>query len=200
MKRCLILLSVIAPIVSAYCQEKLPHEVSLQYVSILTNYTKEMRSTPIPTRPDFTKPVAVRYEGCGGMVLPEIKLSAETFTKAGSEVTPVGQLWMANLSPVNGDKIVPLTSLYMVRITHNDKDVDAACCALGVRKANGGLELLIYGKSATPVLSMPLKAISATQLDPIDMSAERTGDNGTITLSFAGKYQASFNVRMPQQN
>jgi hypothetical protein len=200
MKRCLILLSAIASIASAFCQEKLPREVSLQYVSILTNYTKEIRSTPIPTHPDFTKPVAVRYEGCGGMVLPETKLSAETFTKVGSEVTSVGQLWMANLSPVNGDKIVPLTKLHMVRITHDDRDVDAACCALGVRKATGGLELLIYGKSTTPVLSVPLKAISGSQPDPIDMIAERSGDNGTITLSFAGKYQASFKVRMPEQN
>lgn len=195
-----MILGVFASIASALCQEKLPREVSLQYVSILTNYAKEIRSTPIPTRPDFTKPVAVRYEGCGGMVLPETKLNVETFTKVGSEVTPVGQLWMANLSPVNGDKIVPVSKLYMVRITHGDRDMDAACCALGVRKATGGLELLIYGKSATPILSVPLKTISATQIDPIDMSAERTAGNGTITLSFAGKYQASFNVRMPEQN
>lgn len=68
-------------------------------------------------------------------------------------------------------------------------------CALGVRR-NGpdALELLVFGKDKEPLLKVPLKKIEAQQEPPIDMSAERTGDEGRITLRILGKYEAGFLV------
>jgi hypothetical protein len=200
MKRNFILLALLSILPGAYGQEKLPNELALQYASILTNYTKELRATPIPTHPDFTKPVGVRSEGFGGMVLPETGLKAETLSKAGKEVAAVGQLWMVNIAPIDGDNVVPTSKLHMVHIVRGETEVDAACCALGVQKSGSGLELLIYGKSTTPLLRLPMKPASTSQGAPIDITAERTGDSGLVTLSIAGKFQASFKVTASEGN
>ena len=105
---------------------------------------------------------------------------------------------MLKLSPLNDGQVVPTSKLHMVHISQGDQEVDVSCCALGVRKTDtGGLELLIYGKAATPVLKVPLKSISATQEDPLDISAERQDDGGLITLKLVGKYQATFKVTDP---
>ncbi len=198
MKSLLALTALAATVVSLSAQEKLPREESLRYAAVLTNYTKQMQAAPIATHPDLAKPVAVREENYGGMALPELKLSADTFAKAGKEVTPVGQLWMLKLSPLKDGQVVPVSKLHMVHVSQGDQEVDVSLNALGVRKAEaGGLELLVYGKAATPVLTVPLKTISATQEDPIDISAERQDDGGLITLKFVGKYQATFKVTDP---
>jgi len=57
--------------------------------------------------------------------------------------------------------------------------------------------LLIYGKDKEPVLRVPLKALSAPQENPIEMSAEARDNSGLVTLKLVGKYQASFTVTEP---
>ena len=80
------------------------------------------------------------------------------------------------------------------------QEADAVCCALGVCKdANGGLELLIYGKDKEPVTRVAMKSISGQQDNPIEMSGERKDDRGVVTLKFLGKYEATFSVTEPEQ-
>ena len=200
MKSRLILFLLLGGLWSAFSQEKVPHDQALQYAAILTNYTKELRATPIPTHPDFTKPVAVRAEGHGGLVVPEQGLTTETISRAKKEVAPLGQLWLVKLTPMDAESAVPVGKLHMVHVLHGDNEVDAACCALGVQKTGSGPELLVYGKGKAPILRVPFKEIATAQEDPIDITGERNDDSGTITLSFAGKYQASFKVTDPDRD
>jgi hypothetical protein len=176
----------------------LSRQEALKYAFFASAYLKEKLKTPIPTDPDIKRPVAVKEGDHGAMVLPEAKLSADTFAKAGKEATSVGQLWLVKLAPMNEGAVVSQSKLRTVHARAGDEEADAACCALGVCKdANRGLELLIYGKDKEPLPRMPIKSISGQQDNPIEMSAEREGDNGPVTLKFLGKYAATFAVSEP---
>ena len=190
----------IAGFTTAQAQEQLPRQEALKYAFILSANLAEMLKTPIPTDPDVKRPVALHDGDYGGMVLPETKLSAEAFSKAGKDVAPVGQLWLLKLVPMNDGQPVPASKLRMVQARSEDAQATVPCCALGVRKnADGALELLVYGKDKEPVLRAPIHAISRDQENPIEMSAERKDDGGHITLRFLGKYETTFMVTDPEQ-
>jgi len=198
MKRIILLAAALAALTSAQAQEKISREEGLKYAFVAAANLQQMLNTPIPTDPDVKRPVGVKDGEYGGMVLPESKLSPETFAKAGKEVIPVGQMWMHKLAPMNAGQVVPAAKLRMVHLSAEGSEADVPCCALGVAKgANGELELLIYGKASEPVTRVPLKAISKPQDSPIEISAERKDDGGLITLRFVGKYEASFMVTDP---
>jgi hypothetical protein len=72
------------------------------------------------------------------------------------------------------------------------------CSALAARKnAEGGLELVVYGKSAEPLLSVPLKSVSNGGAETVDMSGERNDNGATLKLVFLGKYEATLSVTDP---
>jgi hypothetical protein len=198
MKRTLIVAVLLTGLLAVQAQEQLSREEALKYAFFASSDLKAMLKTPIPTDPDIKRPVGVKDGDHGGMVLPESKLSADTFAKAGKEATSVGQLWLLKLAPVNEGVVVSQSRLRMVHVSAGDQEADAACCALGVRKdANRGLELLIYGKDKEPLTRVPMKSISGQQDNPIEMSCEREGDNGLVTLKFLGKYAVTFAVTEP---
>src|SRR5215472_6116105 len=201
MKAILIATASLTFCLAATAQEPVPRQECLKYAFVASANLKEMLKTPIPTDPDVKRPVAARDGEYGAMVLPESKLTADVLAKAGKEVVPVGQLWLVKLAPLSDGRVVPASKLRVVHLNYRDKEADAPCCALGVRKTgSGGLELLVYGKESEPVLHVPLKGISSTQDNPIEMSAERKDDGGLITLNFLGRYTASFMVSDPDQN
>lgn len=190
----------IAGLTAAQAQEQLPRQEALKYAFILSANLPDMLKTPIPTDPDAKRPVALRDGDYGGMVLPESKLRAEVFSKAGKRVAPVGQLWLLKLVPLADGQPVPASKLRMVEVRSEDSEATVCCCALGVRKgADHALELLIYGKDKEPVLRVPIRTITREQDEPIAMSAEREDDGGHVTLRFLGKYKAKFIVTDPDQ-
>ena len=198
MKRTLIAGVLFAGLLAVQAQEKLSRAEALRYAFFASSDLKEMLNTPIPTDPDIKRPVAVKDGDYGAMVLPEAKLNADAFAQAGTEAKPVGQLWLRNLAPESEGQRVPQSKLHTVHVRATDQEADAVCCALGVCKdANGGLQLLIYGKDKEPVARLPLKSISGQQDNPIEMSAERKDDDGLITLKFLGKYEVTFTVSAP---
>jgi hypothetical protein len=202
MKAILIATALLTLCINATAQEPVPRQECLKYAFFAAANLKEMLKTPIPTDPDVKRPVAVRDGEFGGMVLPESKLSAEVLARAGSEVTPVGQLWLHKLTPMSGESAVPASKLRTVHVNSSDEEADVPCLALGVRKgSDGSLQLLIYGKEKEPIVKVPMKAIagSAAQENPIEISAERKDEGGLVTLRLVGKYQASFMVTEPEQ-
>ena len=91
MKRTLFVAVLLTGLLTVQAQERLSREEALEYAFFTSVNLKEMLQTPIPTDPDVKRPVAMRDdEQHGGMVLPESKLSADTFAKAGTEVIPGG--------------------------------------------------------------------------------------------------------------
>ena len=198
MKRIVMSTVLLAGLLAVQAQEKMSREETLQIAFYASLNLKEMLNTPIPTDPDVKRPVAVKDGDYGGMVLPETKLSADTFANAGKEAKSVGQLWLRGLAPVNAGAAVPASKLRTVHVQAMGQDADVVCCALGVCKnADGGLELLIYGKDKEPVTRAAIKSVSSQQDNPIEMSAERKDDSGVITLKFLGKYEATFSVTAP---
>ena len=201
MKQIILIAALIASLAAAQAQEQLSRQEALKYAFAVSADLAAMLKTPISTDPDVKRPVAMHDGDYGGMVLPECKLRAEVFSKAGKEVAPVGQLWLLKLVPMNDGQAVPPSKLRMVEVSSEEGRATVPCCALGVRKtADGGLELLVLGKDKEPVLRAPMKTISRQQEDPIEITAERKDDGGLITLRFLGKYEASFMVTDPDKN
>ena len=195
MKRTLITALLLTGSLAVQAQEKLSREETLQVAFFVTLDLKEMLNTPIPTDPDVKRPVAVKDGDFGGMILPEVKLNADTFAQAGKEAKSVGQLWLRGLVPMNKGEAVAQSKLRTVHVKAMGQEADAVCCALGVTKdADGGLELVIFGKDKEPVTRASLKSVSGQQENPIEISAERKDDSGVITVKFLGKYEATFSV------
>jgi hypothetical protein len=152
----------------------------------------KMLATPIPTDPDVKRPVAVHGDNRGLMVLPEAKLRVADLAKAGSEVVPVGQLWLLKVSPTVAGQAVKAEKLQTVNLGEENQGFAPSLCALGVRKAaDGRLELLIYGKEKEPLLHAPLAPISEKQADPITVSVTPSGDGLALELKILGSYTAS---------
>ena len=195
MKKILFLAALLAGWPSAHAQQNASREAALKAAFMLSADLKQMLSTPIPTDPDVKRPVAVREGDRGGLVMPECKLSADALAKAGKDVVPVGQLWLRGVLPERDGQPVKPDKLLTVTVGAGDKSATVLLCALGARKdADGKLELLVYGKDKEPILRAPLKAISAPQENPIEMSADAQGQGAFVTLKIAGKYEASFTV------
>jgi hypothetical protein len=185
---------------SAAAQEQLPRAEALKYAFAVAANLGEMLKTPVPTDPDIKRPVALREGDYGGMVLPEAKLAAAALQKPGAEGVPVGQLWLLKLVPMKNGQPVAAGRLRLVDVTSEEGSTQVPCCVLAVRSTGGdGRELVVLGKDKTPLLTAPLKAISKTQDNPIEMTAERKEDGGLITLRLLGKYEASFMVTDPDQ-
>jgi len=198
MKHTLISALFLTGLLAAPAQERLSREDALKYAFFASTDLKAMLNTPIPTDPDIKRPVGVHDGDYGALVLPEAKLNADTFAKAGKEPKPVGQLWLRNLAPENEGQRAPQSDLYTVHVRAMDQEADAVCCALAVsKKEDGGLELLIYGKGKEPVARAQMKSITSQQDNPVEISAERKDDDGLITLKFLGKYEVTFTVSAP---
>ena len=102
---------------AAVAQEPIPRQQALKAAFTLCGDLPQMLDTPIPTDPDVKRPVGVHQEERGLLIFPESKLSLDGLAKAGTEVVPVGQLWMrgvallADSQPVKADKLHVVKSL-----------------------------------------------------------------------------------------
>lgn len=195
MKQILIAVTLVTTFQLASAQEKLSLDEALPYARAVSADAKQLNGTPIATDVDPQQPVAVKDADYGGMVLPQKNLKADAIAKAGETAVPIGQLWLKKLTPVRDGEAIPRESLRLVTVQGDGQEVIAPQCALAVRrKAGGDLELLVYGKTKEPVLTVKLKPLDTTQSMPLDLVAERNGDFGDLTLTILGKYQAKFSV------
>ena len=187
----------LASVSLAQGQETLPRDEALKAAFRLCRDLPKMLETPIPTDPDVKRPVGVRGDNRGGLLLPESKLCLETVAKAGPEAAAIGQLWLLKVVPVVGGQSAQADQLQMVTVSGDQETAAVALCALGVRQgADGRPELLVYGKGKEPLLHVALTPISDKQENPIELTAEQQGDGALLTLKILGKYSASFAVSL----
>ncbi|MBP9902405.1 MAG: hypothetical protein V9H26_14995 [Verrucomicrobiota bacterium] len=195
MKRIIIAIAVLTTLQLASAQEKLSREEALPYAQAVSADAKQLNGTPIATDVDAQQPVVMKDADYGGMVLPQKNLKAETIAQAGETAVPIGQLWLQRLTPMNKGEAIAKDLLRLVTVRAEGEEVTAPQCALAVRRnAGGNLELLVYGKSKDPVLTVALKPLDAIQSMPLDLAAERDGDVGNLTVKILGKYQAKLSV------
>jgi hypothetical protein len=196
MKSIIVTIAVLSILQTLPAQERLSREEALKYAAAVSADMKQLKGTPIATDVDTLKPVALREDDYGGMVLPQKNLSADSLARVGSEeVVPVGQLWLLKLTPMCDGQAVSSGKLRFVTVSAGGTEATVPQCALGVRRnAKGGLELDVFGKDKQPILAAALKTIETKQEFPLDMVAERESESGRLTLKILGKYQASFQV------
>jgi hypothetical protein len=195
MKRIISAITLLTTLQLVSAQEKLSRDEALPYAKAVSADAKQLNGTPIATDVDAQQPVVMKDADYGGMVLPQKNLKAETIAQAGETAIPIGQLWLQKLTPMNDGEAIAKDSLRLVTVRAEGEEVTAPQCALAVRRnAGGNLELLVYGKSKEPVLTVALKPMDAVQSTPLDLSAEREGDAGKLTVKILGKYQATMSV------
>ncbi len=195
MKTTLTLLTLGLSLSLAEAQEKVSREDALAVAEAVGADATRLRGTPITTDVDLEKPVAVRDEQYGGMVLPQKGLTNETLSGTGKEAVAIGQLWLRKLTPMRGGDAVPSRKLRLALVDVEGGEETVAQCTLAVRRDSGGrLELLVLGSSTEPIVTASLTAIDTRQSLPIDLDGERSGDSGKLRLRILGKYQAEIPV------
>lgn len=195
MKHILIVLTLLTTLQLVSAQEKLSREEALAYGKAVSADTKQLNGTPIVTDVDAEQPVVVTEGDYGGMVLPQKNLKLEAITKAGETAVPIGQLWLRKLTPMCKGEPVAQDKLRLATVRAGGEEVTVPQCTLAVRRNSAGnLELVMFGKSKEPLLTSALKPLEAAQAMPLDLDAERNGDEGKLTLKILGKYQVTMSV------
>ena len=196
MNQTIVTIALLSTLQIVSAQERLSRDEALKYATAVSADAKQLKGTPIATDVDTQKPVALREDDYGGMVLPQKNLNTESLAKlAKGEVAPIGQLWLHKLTPMCDGEAVAPAKLRLVIVSADGSEATVPQCALGVRRnTKGALELVVFGKDKQPIVAVPLKTIDTKQDLPLDMTAERESDSGRLTLKILGKYQATFQV------
>lgn len=184
----------------ALAQERIPAEDAQKIARILIENAGKLADAQLKTDPDPDKAFGLRKGEHGAMVLPDKKLSADAFSKAGKDPTPAGQFWFRNVTLVVDGKPAASNQLRVVTVTADGKDHSLALFFLGVRKKGNDLELVLFAKEKEPILAVPLTKADVRQELPIEFEAAK-GDaekTGVLTLNLLGKYQAKITIA-PQE-
>jgi hypothetical protein len=148
---------------------------------------------PFAVEIDAEKPVGIKGDDAGLIILPDKRLSADALANAGKTITPVAQLWTYKVNFVTNGVSVENSRLRTLTIGDGDKTRYVQLFLVGVAKnEQGATELVIFGKGSEPVLRAPLtKASGGKQELPIEVSGRKAGEGAAaLTLSLSGQYTA----------
>jgi hypothetical protein len=192
-----LLLAVCALASSARAQEVIALDQAQKIAQKLATVYTASNDQPFTVTIDVDKPAGLKGGDAGLIVLPDRKLSAETFANAGKTVTPVGQLWTYHVNLANNGISIENSKVRTLTFDDGDKAHDVQLFLLGVAKSEqGALELVVYGKGSEPILRAPLTKTSSDKQElPIELSGRKTGENSAaLTLNLSGQYTADLAV------
>jgi hypothetical protein len=181
-------LSTISP-----AQESIPLEKAQEGARKLNESLGQTGDFPLITNVDLEKPQAFKAGDAGVMVVPDQGLTAEILAAAKHNVVPVGQLWTMNLTLAKGGIATSAEHQRNVTLHTKDKDIPVKLYLLGAtRRADGALELVVYGKDKEPLAHAPLgNAGTGSQSFPIEISGEKQDeDTGRLILNILGQQSA----------
>ena len=193
----ILLLTTLALAHTVGAQEAAPLEEAQKAARKVNAALPTLSSVPITVDADLEKPHLVKGGNGGVMIIPDKKLTADTLANAGAAIMPVGQLWMLKVGIVRDGKLLPADQLRTVTITDSDKDRILQIYLLGVRKSGqGALELVLFGKDATPLMTAALSADSGSaQALPLEITGRKTGeDTATMDLRLFGRYHTEMSL------
>src|SRR5258708_524822 len=95
-------------------QERIAPEEAQKFARLFVEKTAKIADAQVKLEPDADKPFGLKKDDVGVMVIPAKGLTDEALQKAGKDVTPVGQLWVRNLTMVHKDQPVPNDKLRVV--------------------------------------------------------------------------------------
>jgi hypothetical protein len=148
---------------------------------------------PFVVEVDADKPVGIKGDDAGLIILPDKRLSADSLANVGKTFTPVAQLWTYKVNLANNGISVANSKLRTLAMVDGGKTRDVQLFLVGVAKnEQGAIELVIFGKGSDPVLRATLtKSGGGTQNLPIEISGRKTGEGAaTLTLNLPGQYTA----------
>ena len=179
-------------------QEIVPREEAQEAARKLVAAAAPIADLPLKVEPDAEKPFAVKADKGGAMIIPAKGLSAEKLEAAADLPIPLGQFWSFRLSVATNGTAIESDKLRLVTVTDGEKQHELELYLVGARKgAQGGLELVVFGKGNEPVARAQLakRPSSTTAQVPIELSGRKESDDtGTMTFTFFGQYQADLPV------
>jgi hypothetical protein len=183
---------------AGWAQERVPQEQATRLAKHFADEASKVSSPQLKTEVDPEKAFALHAGEAGVLFIPEKGLSEDAFTRAGTDPTPVGQLWMRNLVPAAQGKPVPDDKLRVLTVSVNNEDHQLPLSLVGARKgSNNQLELVLYGKDKEPFRTAPVRKLETKQKqdEPVALDAQKdAGDSATLTLTMLGEYQATIQL------
>lgn len=198
MKPLLAILTLASCALLGHAQDRIPDNEAEEIAKVLNEHAGKLGNLQLKTTVDTAKPFGRRQGKLGAMVIPDSRLKLD----AEKEVSPLGQLWLRNLSPVVNGKPVDDEKLRIIKVSADGEDHMLPFFLLGVRaKADKSLELVVFAKDKEPLLTVPLEKAEAKQDLPLEFSVQKgdDGETATLTLKVLGKYQAKIKVARQDQ-
>ena len=159
-----------------------------------------LADAPVAIDADLDRPHLIKGGGGGALIIPDKKLTAETLAAAGETAVPVGQLWMLAATVAENGRALAADKTRRVVVEDGDKEIPLQFFLLGAAKnAQGTLDLIVFSKDKTPLLRVPLaKDPGLSPQLPAELSGRKNDeDSATLTLRFAGPYQARLLLMKP---
>lgn len=191
----LITLSGLLVATGGQSQTALSPDEARHYASLTRHDPRGLNNLPLAIKADLHNAFGI-YEGdYGGLFIPDADFTAQSLSQVQTEPKPVGELWLRNLAPMKNGWAASERDLFVVDVQASSERLMVPCCPLAVRRnQSGALELLLYGKSPEPLLTLPMGRIDRAGAQPVMMRAERQPDSGLVTIELFGKYQGQFRV------
>ena len=198
MKRTLTSLLLLALVRSASAQEIAPADVAHKAAVKLQAALGPLADAPLSIDADAEKPSLLKAgDSAGILIVPDKKLRAASLPGTGSEIVPLGQLWMRKLTLVSDAAPVAASKLRSVTVSDDGKETAVVLFLVGVgRNAGGQPELVVFSKDKEPVLRAPIESINGEKHDtPVTLSGRKSGESaGLLTLDILGRYRAELTV------
>lgn len=182
------------PLVVAFLsaqETRLPQDETRRFAKLCVEQTM-LADAQLKFDVDPDKACAERGEGGGAMVVPAKNLSVE---KLGSDVVPIGQLWLRKWTAVIDGKAAPKERVRMMSIRIDDKNRPMPLFLLGLRQKNGKEELVVFAKNFEPFQVLPATKIEQIPTLPVEIEWKAGEKNlDTLTITVAGKVRATMLV------
>ena len=199
MKTPLIAFALLVCTALAHAQEAIKPETLQKISERLTERTSDQADLPLKMEVDSAKAVGMTIKEYGTVVLPARGLTAEALAKAGSDILPVGVLWLRGLVPAAEGKPLVDEKRRTVKVVFEQDEHLLQLLTLGLRKnAEGAFELVVFAKGKDAALTLPLKEEPGDQTSPVAIDMRQGTDTlGLIDLRILGKLHAVLPVEQP---
>lgn len=198
-----LLALTLACTVSASAQETADLEAAQKIALKLKATIGTPPDAPLAIDADVEKPSLLKVAGDAGILfMPDRKLSAAALSGVGSEIVPLGQLWMRKLTLVSGVKALAADKVRTVAVTDEGKEAKVLLFYVGARKsAAGSPELVLFARDTTPLLSAPIESTNGEKGEvPVELSGRKSSEGvGLLTLSILGRHQAELRVMKDEE-
>lgn len=172
----------------------LPADVLARRARTLAEAAAKVTDAPVLCAADESKIAGIYAPGpVAVFLIGDKKLSEDAIKKAGKEPVPVGLLFFISLAPTSSGQPFTADQLRIVTVKGQEGDErKLSLMHLAVVSEGGQPKLQFYAKGKQPLLEAPLVTTNGSNI--VDLNAKPTEKGASLTLTFAGKYQATLPV------